>query len=143
MRSVGTYVWIVSAELSARSLGQLGVLYILCYSRAQQQPLLLYHYPLLVFISLSDSIYLKEFVLAVKIRLARHGAKKAPYYRVVVADARSPRDGRFIEEVGRYNPCTDPAFVKLDLEKIDTWVKNGAQPTEIVSKLVAKARDEA
>jgi small subunit ribosomal protein S16 len=86
---------------------------------------------------------LKESILAVKIRLARHGAKKAPYYRVVVADSRSPRDGRFIEEVGRYNPCVEPAFVKLDLEKIDTWVKNGAQPTEIVSKLVTKARDEA
>jgi small subunit ribosomal protein S16 len=98
---------------------------------------------LLIVTSLSDSNYLKEFVLAVKIRLARHGAKKAPYYRVVVADARSPRDGRFIEEVGRYNPCVDPAYVKLDLEKIDTWIKNGAQPTEIVSKLVAKARDEA
>jgi small subunit ribosomal protein S16 len=94
-------------------------------------------------IPLSDSIYLKEFVLAVKIRLARHGAKKAPYYRVVVADARSPRDGRFIEEVGRYNPCAEPAYVKLDLEKIDTWIKNGAQATEPVSKLVAKAREEA
>jgi small subunit ribosomal protein S16 len=78
--------------------------------------------------------------LAVKIRLARHGAKKAPYYRVVVTDARSPRDGRFIEEVGRYNPCTEPAYVKLDLEKIDRWLKNGAQPTEIVSKLVGEAR---
>jgi small subunit ribosomal protein S16 len=95
------------------------------------------------FIPLSDSIYLKEFVLAVKIRLARHGAKKAPYYRVVVADARSPRDGRFIEEVGRYNPCVEPAYVKLDLEKIDTWIKNGAQATEPVSKLMAKAREEA
>jgi small subunit ribosomal protein S16 len=80
--------------------------------------------------------------LAVKIRLARHGAKKSPYYRVVVADARSPRDGRFIEEVGRYNPCTNPAYVKLDLEKIDTWLANGAQPTETVTKLVAKAREE-
>jgi small subunit ribosomal protein S16 len=80
--------------------------------------------------------------LAVKIRLARHGAKKAPYYRVVVADARSPRDGRFIEEVGRYNPCANPTYVKLDLEKIDTWLANGAQPTETVVKLVAKAREE-
>ncbi|MDR1013746.1 MAG: 30S ribosomal protein S16 [Coriobacteriales bacterium] len=79
--------------------------------------------------------------MAVKIRLARHGAKKAPYYRVVVADARSPRDGRFIEEVGRYNPCATPAFVKLDLEKIDRWVKDGAQPTETVAKLVAQARE--
>ena len=81
--------------------------------------------------------------MAVKIRLARHGAKKSPYYRVVVADARSPRDGRFIEEVGRYNPCVEPAFIKLDLEKIDTWMSNGAQPTEIVTKLLAKAREEA
>jgi small subunit ribosomal protein S16 len=80
--------------------------------------------------------------LAVKIRLARHGAKKSPYYRVIIADARSPRDGRFIEEVGRYNPCANPAYVKLDLEKIDTWLANGAQPTEIVTKLVAKAREE-
>ncbi|MDR2106043.1 MAG: 30S ribosomal protein S16 [Coriobacteriales bacterium] len=81
--------------------------------------------------------------MTVKIRLARHGAKKAPYYRVVVADARAPRDGRFIEEVGRYNPCTEPAYVKLDLEKIDTWLGNGAQPTETVAKLVAKAREGA
>ena len=81
--------------------------------------------------------------MAVKIRLARHGAKKAPYYRVVVADARSPRDGRFIEEVGRYNPCVEPAFIKLDVEKIDTWMSNGAQPTEVVAKLLAKAREEA
>lgn len=78
--------------------------------------------------------------MAVKIRLARHGAKKAPYYRVVVADARSPRDGRFIEEVGRYNPCVEPAMVKLDLEKVDTWLSNGAQPTETVSRLIDTAR---
>ncbi|MDR2586882.1 MAG: 30S ribosomal protein S16 [Coriobacteriales bacterium] len=81
--------------------------------------------------------------MAVKIRLARHGAKKSPYYRVVVSDARSPRDGRFIEEVGRYNPCTEPAYIKLDLEKIDAWLKNGAQPTETVAKLVARAKDGA
>ncbi|MDR1713017.1 MAG: 30S ribosomal protein S16 [Coriobacteriales bacterium] len=79
--------------------------------------------------------------MAVKIRLARHGAKKAPYYRVIVADARSPRDGRFIEEVGRYNPCANPTFIKLDLEKIDNWVKNGAQPTETVAKLIAQAKE--
>jgi small subunit ribosomal protein S16 len=85
----------------------------------------------------------KEFVLAVKIRLARHGAKKRPYYRVIVADAHAPRDGRFIEEVGRYNPLAEPALIKLDLEKIDTWIKNGAQPTEIVGKLIAKAKAEA
>ena len=81
--------------------------------------------------------------MAVKIRLARHGAKKAPYYRVIVADARAKRDGRFIEEVGRYNPCANPAFVKLDLEKIDTWIKNGAQPTDTVGKLIEKAKAEA
>ncbi len=81
--------------------------------------------------------------MAVKIRLARHGAKKTPYYRVVVANAQAPRDGRFIEEVGRYNPCVEPALIKLDLEKIDTWIKNGAQPTETVAKLITKAKEEA
>jgi small subunit ribosomal protein S16 len=81
--------------------------------------------------------------LAVKIRLARHGAKKAPYYRVVVADARARRDGRFIEEVGRYNPLTDPALVTFDMEKIDQWIKHGAQPTETVARLLKTARKEA
>ena len=80
--------------------------------------------------------------MAVKIRLARHGAKKAPYYRVVVADARSPRDGRFIEQVGRYNPCVEPMFLELDLEKIDTWMKNGALPTERVAVLIESARKD-
>jgi len=80
--------------------------------------------------------------LAVKIRLARHGATKSPYYRVVVADARSPRDGRFIEEVGRYNPCVDPAYIKLDLEKINAWIEKGAQPSEIVTKLVTRVKEE-
>jgi small subunit ribosomal protein S16 len=79
--------------------------------------------------------------LAVKIRLARHGAKKAPYYRVVVADARAKRDGRFIEELGRYNPCVEPAMIRLDLEKVDTWIANGAQPTETVARLIAQARE--
>lgn len=74
----------------------------------------------------------------VKIRLARHGSKKRPYYRIVVADSRRSRDGKFIEEVGRYNPCTEPPFVKLDNEKISYWVKNGAQPTDVVSKLIEK-----
>jgi small subunit ribosomal protein S16 len=78
--------------------------------------------------------------LAVKIRLARHGATKKPYYRVVVADARARRDGRFIEQVGKYNPCVDPAFIELDLEKIDTWIKNGAQPTDRVNLLIERAR---
>ncbi len=81
--------------------------------------------------------------MAVKIRLARHGAKKAPYYRVVIADARARRDGRIIEEVGRYNPLTEPATVKLDLEKIDRWIKDGAQPTETVARLLKTAREEA
>ena len=81
--------------------------------------------------------------MAVKIRLARHGAKKSPYYRVVVANATSPRDGRFIEEVGRYNPCANPTYIKLDLEKIDSWLANGAQPTEVVTKLIAKVKEEA
>ena len=81
--------------------------------------------------------------MAVKIRLARHGAKKAPYYRVVVADSRAPRDGRLIEEVGRYNPCTDPSTIKLDLAKIDEWIANGAQPTDTVARLIETARKEA
>ena len=79
--------------------------------------------------------------MAVKIRLARHGAKKRPYYRVVVANAQARRDGRFIEEVGRYNPCTDPAYVQLDLEKIDEWIQKGAQPTDTVARLIKGARE--
>ena len=74
--------------------------------------------------------------MAVKIRLARHGAKKRPYYRIVVANASAPRDGRFIDEVGRYNPCTDPAMIKFDLEKVDKWIANGAQPTDTVARLL-------
>lgn len=81
--------------------------------------------------------------MAVKIRLARHGAKKAPYYRVVVADSRAPRDGRLIEEVGRYNPLTDPSMIKLDLEKIDEWISKGAQPTDTVKRLIESARKDA
>ena len=68
--------------------------------------------------------------MAVKIRLARHGAKKRPYYRVVVADSRAPRDGRIIEEVGRYNPMTAPKTINLDLEKIADWQSKGAQLTD-------------
>jgi small subunit ribosomal protein S16 len=81
-------------------------------------------------------------VLAVKIRLARAGAKKAPFYRVVAADSRAPRDGRFIEILGRYNPRTEPSFVELDLAKIDAWVAKGAQPTEAAGKIIAIARGE-
>ena len=75
----------------------------------------------------------------VKIRLRRMGAKKAPFYRIVVADSRSPRDGRFIEEIGTYNPLTDPATVNVDVEKAQQWIKNGAQPTDTVRALLKKA----
>ena len=75
----------------------------------------------------------------VKIRLRRMGAKKAPYYRVVVADSRYPRDGRFIEEIGTYNPCVEPSEIKIDAEKAKQWIANGAQPTESVAKLLKKA----
>ncbi|MDO5328847.1 MAG: 30S ribosomal protein S16 [Coriobacteriia bacterium] len=72
----------------------------------------------------------------VRIRLSRHGAKKRPYYRIVVADQRRSRDGKFIDEVGRYNPCVEPAFVDLKMDKIKSWIERGAQPTDIVSKLI-------
>ena len=75
----------------------------------------------------------------VKIRLRRMGAKKAPYYRVVVADSRYPRDGRFIEEIGTYNPCVSPAEIKIDTERAQAWIKTGAQPTETVKSLLKKA----
>ena len=75
----------------------------------------------------------------VKIRLRRMGAKKAPYYRIVVADARSPRDGRCIEEIGTYNPLTNPATITVDAEKAQTWIKNGAQPTDTVRTLLKNA----
>ena len=76
--------------------------------------------------------------MAVKIRLRRMGAKKAPFYRVVVADSRSPRDGRFIEEIGYYDPTKEPADVKIDADKAKTWIKNGAQPTDTVKALLKK-----
>ena len=76
--------------------------------------------------------------MAVKIRLRRMGAKKTPCYRIVVADSRFPRDGRFIEEIGYYNPMTNPAEVKIDAEKAQNWIKNGAQPTETVKALLKK-----
>ena len=75
----------------------------------------------------------------VKIRLRRVGAKKAPFYRIVVADSRSPRDGRFIEEIGTYDPLAQPAFVKIDMERAKYWIANGAQPTETVRALLKKA----
>ena len=77
--------------------------------------------------------------MAVKITLKRIGAKKAPFYRVVVADSRYPRDGRFIEELGYYNPLTDPVDIKIDPEKAKKWIANGAQPTETVRSLLKKA----
>ena len=77
--------------------------------------------------------------MAVKMRLRRMGAKKAPHYRIVVADSRYPRDGRFIEEVGYYNPMTNPAEVKIDAEKATKWISNGAQPTDTVRDLLKKS----
>ncbi len=74
----------------------------------------------------------------VKIRLRRMGAKKNPYYRIVVADSHFPRDGRCIEEIGTYNPLSDPATVTIDVEKAKTWIKNGAQPTDTVKALLKK-----
>lgn len=75
----------------------------------------------------------------VKIRLRRMGAKKAPFYRIVVADSRSPRNGRFIEEIGYYDPMKEPAVIEVNAEKAQTWLKNGAQPTETVKALLVKS----
>ncbi len=75
----------------------------------------------------------------VKIRLRRMGAKKAPFYRVVVADSRYPRDGRFIEELGTYDPRQKPAAINIDVERAQAWIKTGAQPTETVRDLLKKA----
>ena len=79
--------------------------------------------------------------MAVKIRLKRIGAKKNPCYRVVVADARYPRDGRFIEQIGTYDPMVNPSKVEIDLEKAQQWIKNGAQPTDTVKALIKKVAD--
>lgn len=76
--------------------------------------------------------------MAVKIRLRRMGAKKAPFYRIVVADSRFPRDGRFIEEIGYYNPLKEPVDLKVDAEKVNKWISNGAQPTDTVKALLKK-----
>ena len=75
----------------------------------------------------------------VKIRLRRMGAKKAPYYRVVMADSHSPRDGRFIEEIGTYDPLTNPVTIDIDMERAKYWIANGAQPTDTVRGLLKKA----
>lgn len=77
--------------------------------------------------------------MALKIRLKRMGMKKAPFYRFVVAEATSPRDGRFVEEVGYYNPTTDPATLKLEEEKVLKWLANGATPTDTVRSILSKA----
>ena len=77
--------------------------------------------------------------MAVKMRLKRMGAKKAPFYRVVVADSRSPRDGKIIEQIGTYDPMTNPATIVVNEEKLATWTKNGAKPTESVKALLEKA----
>ena len=74
----------------------------------------------------------------VKIRLQREGKKKAPFYHIVVADSRSPRDGRIIEQIGTSDPMTDPSTINLDLEKVEKWIKNGAKPTDTVKKLIEK-----
>ncbi len=78
----------------------------------------------------------------VKIRLRRMGAKKAPFYRIVVADSRYPRDGRFIEEIGYYDPTKEPSVVSIDKEKADKWLANGAQPTDTVKKLLKIAAEK-
>ena len=75
----------------------------------------------------------------VKIRLRRMGAEKAPFYRIVVADSRYPRDGRFIEEIGTYDPVAEPVVLKVDAERAQAWIKTGAQPTETVKALLKKA----
>jgi len=80
--------------------------------------------------------------MAVKIRLRRMGAKKAPFYRIVVADSRYPRDGRFIEEVGTYDPTKNPSVINVDLEKTNKWIANGAQPTETVKKILKIASEK-
>ena len=76
--------------------------------------------------------------MAVKIRLRRMGAHKKPFYRIVVADARAPRDGKCIEEIGYFNPMVKPEEVKLDMEKVTKWIKNGAQPTQRVKSIISK-----
>ena len=75
----------------------------------------------------------------VKIRLQREGKKKAPFYHIVVADSRSPRDGKIIEQIGTYDPMTEPSIIVLDNAKVEQWIKNGAKPTETVKKLIEKA----
>ena len=80
--------------------------------------------------------------MAVKIRLRRMGAKKAPFYRIVVADSRYPRDGRFIEELGTYDPTKEPSVISVDMEKAQKWISTGAQPTETVKKILKIAAEK-
>ena len=94
-----------------------------------------------MFLSIKDSLDIyytlwEVTVVAVKIRLRRIGAKKAPFYRIVVADSRYPRDGRFIEEIGYYDPTKEPSVVKVDAEKAKAWIANGAQPTDTVKRIL-------
>lgn len=98
------------------------------------KPVNLYYY-----IILCELFSEVQVIMAVKIRLKRIGAKKAPFYRVVVADSRSPRDGRFIEEIGTYNPVANPAEVKINEEKALEWMTNGAKPSDTVRNLFSKA----
>ena len=81
--------------------------------------------------------------MAVKIRLRRMGAHKKPFYRIVVADSRSPRDGKCIEEIGHFNPMVEPADVKLDMEKVEKWISNGAQPTGRVKPIIDSLNDNS
>lgn len=76
----------------------------------------------------------------VKIRLQRFGKKKSPFYHIVVADSKSPRDGRIIEQIGTYNPMTEPSTIVLDVEKVNQWIKNGAKPTDTVKAIIEKAK---
>ena len=76
----------------------------------------------------------------VKIRLQRQGKKKAPFYHIVVADSRSPRDGKIVEQIGTYDPMTNPATINIDEEKLATWIKNGAKPTDTVKALIEQAK---
>lgn len=78
--------------------------------------------------------------MSVKIRLTRHGAKKRPFYRIVVSDSRAPRDGRFIEQLGTYDPRSKPAAIKIDEQKVAKWMARGAQPTQTVASLLRRAR---
>ena len=81
--------------------------------------------------------------MAVKIRLRRMGAKKSPFYRIVVADSRSPRDGKCIEEIGYFDPMVEPSEIKLDMDKVEKWLKNGAQPTERVKSIINSQKAKA